>query len=65
MLVFRNAGSFFKQPPSFIRLVAQDGLDHFQLNHRIRISPHPRIHEQIENIFQPARNLVQQILALT
>ncbi len=64
MFVLGDSCRFFKESAAFIRLVAQDRLHHFQLDHGIRIGAHAGIHEQVEDIFEPAGDFVQQIFAL-
>ncbi len=64
VFVLGHPGSFLEQPPPLIRLVAQDGLDHLEFNDRVRIAPHAGIHEEVEDVFETAGDLVQEILAL-
>ena len=64
MLVLGYARSLLEEPAPFIRLVAQDRLDHLQFDDRIRICAHAGIHEQVENVFQPARDFIEKILTL-
>ncbi len=46
-----------------LRAVAQDRLNHFELNDGIGVRSHPRIHEEIADVLQPAQGLVQEVFA--
>ena len=65
VLILGDAGRLLEQATPFIGLVAENGLHHLQLDHRIRVGPHTGVHEQVQNILQPARHLIQEVLAFT
>ena len=64
VLVLRDPGRLFEEPAPFVGLVGEDRLDHLQLDHRVGVGPHPCVHEKIEDVLQPARDLVQEVFAL-
>ncbi len=63
--IFIDPGRFFKKEFSLCFVLIQDLFNHFQFDHRISIIAHAGIDEQVLNILQTNRNLVQQVFAAT
>ena len=63
-LVFRYACRFFEQLAPFQRTCAQDLTDLALLDDRVRLDPHPGVHQQVLDVAQPADPAVDQVLAL-
>ena len=63
-LVLRDAGGLLEEAAAVGGVLREDVLDHLQLDDGVRARPHPRVHEQVEDVFQPADGPVQEVLRL-
>ena len=64
LLVLRDPSGLLEQPPPVVGVLREDVLDHLQLDDRIRARAHARVHEQVEDVLQPADGPVEQVLGL-
>jgi hypothetical protein len=63
-LVLRHPGGLLEELAPLVVAVAQDGLDHLQLDDRVGVAPHPGVHEEVLDVLQPAGDLVEEVFAL-
>ena len=64
-LVLGDAGGFFEDHPAVFRLAGQDLGDVALRHDAVAGAPHPGAHEELLDVFQPARRFVDEILAAT
>src|SRR4029077_2104100 len=65
LLVPRDAGGFFDEHPALVRLRGQDVVELVLVHHRVGARVGARAGEEIENVAQARRVLVEEVLALT
>ena len=63
-LVFFDPGRFLEEPAAFLGVVAEDLLHHLQLDHRIGIRAHAGIGEEVDDVHQAHRFVVDQVFTL-
>ena len=63
VFVFADAGSFLEEDAALFSLVAQDGIDHAALDGSVGAAAHAGVEKQAVDVAQPARHLVEPVLA--
>ena len=63
-LVLRDAGGLLEEAAAVVGVLREDVLDHLQLDDRVRARAHPRVHEQVEDVLEPADGPVEEVLRL-
>ena len=63
LLVLGDARRLLEQEPAMTRVVRQDVVDHRTLDHRVGVAAHARVEEQVADVAQPTRGLIEEVLA--
>jgi len=63
-LIDGNPRGLLQHPATAIVLVLDDIIHHPQLDNGIAVRAHPRIHEQVLDILQPAGDIIEPVFAL-
>ena len=61
-LVLGDAGGLFEEPAAVVGVVGEDVLDHRQLDHGVGPGAHAGVHEQVEDVAEPAGGPVEEVL---
>jgi hypothetical protein len=62
LLVLGDAGRLLEQEPAMAGVVREDVVHHRALDDRVRMAAHARVEEQVADVAQPARRLVEEVL---